>query len=193
MVKDPTRQQPLSASTAPVALAITGSGGSGAVTAGLILLDAIAHAGFYGPLSRSAGPQIRGGESAALLRFGPEPVNRLGDRFDLLAALDWGNHHRFSDEIPLDTTSLVCGGPGRGRDSQTVAGSGAELRAIGFQASAKQRIDGRANMVAVGAAGAQVGLPLAALLARCRTALARKGERIVTAARACSSAGYELT
>lgn len=179
-----------SATTGPVALAITGSGGSGAVTAGLILLDAIAHAGFYGLLSRSAGPQIRGGESAALLRFGPEPIHCLGDRFDLLAVLDWGNHHRFSDEIPLDAASLILADPAAGEIPPAVANCGAELRPISFQASAKQRPDGRANMVAVGAAGAQVGLPLAALLAGAARALAGKGEPVVTAAQACIAAGY---
>ena len=182
-----------SARLEPVALAITGSGGSGAVTAGLILLDAIAHAGFYGLLSRSAGPQIRGGESAALLRFGPEPIDCLGDRFDVLAALDWGNHHRFSDEIPLDAASLVLADPAAGEVPPTVADRGAELRPIGFRASAKLRPDGRANMVAVGAAGAQVGLPLAALLAGAARALARKGEPVVTAAQQCITAGYSAS
>ncbi len=42
-------------------LAITGSGGSGAVTAGLILRAAAGRVGHYGLLSRSAGFLIRGG------------------------------------------------------------------------------------------------------------------------------------
>jgi 2-oxoglutarate ferredoxin oxidoreductase subunit alpha len=175
----------------PLAIAITGSGGSGAVTCGLILLDAIAHAGFYGLLSRSAGPQIRGGESAALLRFGAAPVHCLGDRFDLLAALDWGNHHRFLDEIPLDRNSLILYDPDAGELPLAVAESGAEQISIGLRASAKQRPDGRANMVAVGAVGARVGLPLEALLAGARRSLARKGEAVLNAARACIAAGYD--
>ena len=190
MDRDSTTHQSPAAGTEAVAIAITGSGGSGAVTAGLILLDAIAHAGFYGLLSRSAGPQIRGGESAALLRFGPTPIDCLGDRFDVLAALDWGNHHRFSDEIPLDTNSLILADPDAGAIPDTLSTLGATMRPIGFRASAKQRADGRANMVAVGAAGAQVGLPLTALLAGCARALARKGERVVAAAQACISAGH---
>ena len=56
------------------AIAMTGSGGSGAVTAGQIMLSAVAKAGFYGLMTRSAGPQIRGGESAAMLRYGAQPV-----------------------------------------------------------------------------------------------------------------------
>ena len=65
-----------------LSVAITGSGGSGAVTAGLIFLRAVAHSGFYGLMARSAGPQIRGGESAAMVRFGPQPVACMGDRYD---------------------------------------------------------------------------------------------------------------
>jgi len=47
---------------AGLSIAICGSGGSGAITAGIILLDAIARSGYYGLMSRSLGPQIRGGE-----------------------------------------------------------------------------------------------------------------------------------
>jgi len=176
--------------TTPVAAAITGSGGSGAVTAGLILLDAVAHAGFYGLLSRSSGPQIRGGESAVMLRFGPTPVRCLGDRYDLLAALDWGNHGRFSDEIPLDRDSLILADPQAGEIPDAVLASGAAHRALGLRASAKERPGGRANMVAVGAVGALVGLPLAALLTGAERTLRRKGEGVVAAARACITAGF---
>ncbi len=69
-----------------LSIAITGSGGSGAVISGSILLAAVDRAGFYGLMTRSAGPQIRGGESAAMVRFGPSPVTCLDDRFDILVA-----------------------------------------------------------------------------------------------------------
>ena len=51
-------QQP-SALNKPYSVAITGSGGSGAVTAGRILLEAAAHCGYQGlddPLRRSSDP-----------------------------------------------------------------------------------------------------------------------------------------
>ncbi|ESQ15681.1 MAG: 2-oxoacid:acceptor oxidoreductase subunit alpha [Thiohalocapsa sp. PB-PSB1] len=174
----------------PLAVAITGSGGSGAVTAGMILLDAVAHAGFYGLLSRSAGPQIRGGESATLLRFGPTPVHCPADRFDLLAALDWGNHHRFADEIPLDSDSLILADPDVGGIPSAVADSGAKQCMIELRAKAKERRGGRANMVAVGAVGAYIGLSLEALLAGAMRTLASKGDQVVSAAKTCIAAGY---
>jgi len=176
----------------PLTVAVTGAGGSGAVTAGLILLEAVAAAGLYGLLRRSAGPQIRGGESAALLRFGPAPVHCAGDRCDLLAALDWANHERFADEIPLDADSLVLADPAAGTPPAVVAASGAALRKIGFAESAAERDGGRANMVAVGTAGALAGLPLGALLDGAARTLAGKGEAVVAAARACIQAGFDL-
>ncbi len=176
----------------PLAVAITGAGGSGAVTAGLILLEAVAAAGLYGLLRRSAGPQIRGGESAALLRFGHEPVHCAGDRSDLLAALDWANHERFADEIPLHADSLVLADPSAGALPQSVAASGARVREMGFGAHAEAHDCGRANMVAVGALGALAGLPLETLLRGAARTLAGKDATVVDAARACIRAGYGL-
>jgi len=88
--------------TASISLAITGSGGAGVMTAGTLLLEVAAQAGWYGLMVRSSGPQIRGGEAAALMRFSKAPVECLGDRFDALIGIDWQNIHRFADEIPLD-------------------------------------------------------------------------------------------
>ena len=46
-----------------VSIAVTGSGGSGVMTAGQLPLDAAAGVGWYGVMTRSFGPQIRGGEA----------------------------------------------------------------------------------------------------------------------------------
>lgn len=109
-------------------LAVTGSGGSGALTTGQILMDAVAAAGFYGLLTRSVGPQIRGGESAALLRFGPEPIQCPGDRLDLLVGLDWLNVERFAEELPLDANSLILADPAAGAVPAILLASGAQVR-----------------------------------------------------------------
>ncbi len=58
-----------------VAVALAGSGGSGVMTAGTLLLEAAAKAGAYGLMVRTSGPQIRGGEAAALVRLA-RPVGR---------------------------------------------------------------------------------------------------------------------
>ncbi len=69
-----------------VSIALAGSGGSGVMTAGSLLLAAAAEAGFYGLMVRTSGPQIRGGEAAALIRVSPEAIETLDDAFDALTA-----------------------------------------------------------------------------------------------------------
>lgn len=66
--------RPRSRAQAGLSIAIAGSGGSGVMTAGTLLLEAAAQAGLYGLMVRTSGPQIRGGEAAALLRLSPTPV-----------------------------------------------------------------------------------------------------------------------
>jgi 2-oxoglutarate ferredoxin oxidoreductase subunit alpha len=174
------------------ALAITGSGGSGAVTAGLILLDAIGRAGHYGLLSRSAGPQIRGGESAVMLRFGPRPIECMGDRFDLLVGLDWENVVRFADELPLDQTSLILTDEQSGPVPDILARSKAEVRSLPWQMLAHAETDGRVNMIALGMVGAILGLPLDALETGAGTTLSGKGARILRSSVDCIRSGYSV-
>ncbi|MDH3352468.1 MAG: 2-oxoacid:acceptor oxidoreductase family protein, partial [Gammaproteobacteria bacterium] len=75
-------------------VALLGKGGSGVVTAGDMLLTAAARCGLYGLMIRAVGPQIRGGESAALVRLSPAPVECLDDRFDVLLGIDWNHAER---------------------------------------------------------------------------------------------------
>ena len=53
----------LASSMNTVAIAIMGSGGAGAITAGSLLLEAAGRAGWHGLMTRSVGPQIRGGRA----------------------------------------------------------------------------------------------------------------------------------
>jgi len=174
-----------------ISVAITGSGGSGAVTAGLILLDAAARAGLYGLMMRSYGPQIRGGESASLLRFSSRPVACMDDHVDLLVGLDWRNAGRFAQEIPLTSASLVLSDPAAGAVPTSFAASGAEIRELAFKAHAEGVAKGRLNMVAVGAAGALCGLAQGVIDAAVRKTLAGKGSEVVEQAVVCASIGYE--
>ncbi len=173
-----------------LSIAITGSGGSGAVISGSILLAAVDRAGFYGLMTRSAGPQIRGGESAAMVRFGPSPVTCLDDRFDILVGLDWHNIGRFLDEIPLDGRSLVLTDPAEGAVPPEILATGALILELPLKTLAAAIPGGRLNMAALGAVGAIAGLPREALEAEARVALGKKGESLAAAAVACIHAGY---
>ena len=64
-----------SAHSFDMSLAITGSGGIGAITVGELLLRLAGKNGFFGLMRRSFGPQIRGGEAAALLRISDQTVH----------------------------------------------------------------------------------------------------------------------
>ena len=174
---------------ASLSLALTGSGGAGVMTAGQLLLDAAASAGFYGLMARSFGPQIRGGEAAALLRLATAPVETPDDAYRLLIALDWGNIERFADELPLAAGALVIADPGQGPVPAVMAGQAVQVLEVPLAALAASVPGGRANMVALGLGAGLAGVPAAALEQTLVAALARHGEPLVRAALACSAAG----
>lgn len=167
-------------SVASVSVAIAGSGGSGVMTAGTMLLDAAARAGLYGLMVRTSGPQIRGGEAAALLRFARQPTGALDDSFDLLLAMDWQNVNRFGDEIPLHAHSLVLGDSDEGAVPEVFAASGARCVALPLKKMAKAIPGSWSNMLALGLAGGLVGIPQSALEAALRAAW-KRGEAALQA------------
>jgi 2-oxoglutarate ferredoxin oxidoreductase subunit alpha len=151
-----------------LSIAIAGSGGSGVMTAGTLLLDAAAQAGLYGLMVRTSGPQIRGGEAAALLRLATTPLESLDDSFDLLLAIDWQNVHRFADEIPLHAGSVVIGDSEGGEVPEVFLESGARSVALPLKKMAKAIAGSWINMLALGLTGALAGLPAQALEAAVR-------------------------
>jgi 2-oxoglutarate ferredoxin oxidoreductase subunit alpha len=169
-----------------VSIAVIGSGGAGVMTAGNMLLGAAARAGCYGLMSRSSGPQIRGGEAAALLRIAGRPIDGHDDRFDILIAIDWVNAERFAAEIPLDEASLIVGDPAQGDVPAAIAESGARYLPLPMKELAKKIPGGRPNMVALGFLAALIDLPDPALAEAARRTL---GEN--SAALAPSLAGLE--
>jgi 2-oxoglutarate ferredoxin oxidoreductase subunit alpha len=156
-----------------VSVALAGSGGSGVMTAGTMLLDAAARAGLYGIMVRTSGPQIRGGEAAALVRLSRRPIDSLDDTFDLLLAMDWQNVNRFADEIPLRASSLVIGDADEGDAPEVFAASGARCVALPLKKTAKAIPGSWVNMLALGLAGGLAGIPAEALEAALRASWKR--------------------
>jgi 2-oxoglutarate ferredoxin oxidoreductase subunit alpha len=161
-----------------VSVALAGSGGSGVMTAGTLLLAAAAKAECYGLMVRTSGPQIRGGEAAALLRLAATPVEALDDGFDVLLAIDWQNVERFADEIPLGAGSIVIGDPESGDVPSTFAASGARFLPRPLKKMAKVVPGGWTNMVALGVAGALAGLPTEALESAVRDSWRRSADTL---------------
>jgi 2-oxoglutarate ferredoxin oxidoreductase subunit alpha len=174
-----------------ISIAFTGSGGAGAMTAGQALLDAAARAGYYGFMTRSLGPQIRGGEAAALLRIGCEPVGSAADVYDILVAFDWMSVSRFAGEIPLAPASLVLADPEAGPMPAQLALYGAPQAALAFGAITEAIDGGRANMVGLGAVAALIGLDIDVVEAALAAKLGKKGEATLAASRAAILAGAQ--
>ncbi len=172
-----------------VSVAITGSGGAGVITAGNMLLKAAAKAGWYGLFTRSSGPQIRGGEAAAMIRLSTDPVAAPGDVFDILIAIDWHNIERFAIELPLSKDSIVIADPFAGDVPIVIAESGAQIVEIPLKDLSKKIKKGRQNMVALGVVQTLIGLDEAVVDQVMVHVLAKRGEEALTASREAVAAG----
>ena len=105
-----TSAAPASANSAPkrsLTIAIAGSGGDGVALVGDLLLHMAARQGLYGMLVQSYGPQIRGGESAVVLRIAEEEVSYEGDRTDLLLCFRTSDLKRFKGSLHLHADSII--------------------------------------------------------------------------------------
>jgi 2-oxoglutarate ferredoxin oxidoreductase subunit alpha len=169
-------------------VALAGSGGAGVMTAGNMLLEAAAHAGYYGLMTRTSGPQIRGGEAAAMLRISTFAGDGQDDRYHVLAAIDWLNVQRFAAELPLGAQSLIVGDPAQGEPPEVFTKGGARYAPVPLKAAAGEIAGAWPNMVALGVLAALVRLPLASLEAAARKAMKKGLEPGIAAAQR----GYAL-
>jgi 2-oxoglutarate ferredoxin oxidoreductase subunit alpha len=173
-----------------ISLAITGSGGAGAITAGELLLSLAGNNGCFGMMRRSFGPQIRGGEAAALVRISHRPVECMNDAFDLLLALDWQNADRFADEIALRPDSLIIADPAAGEIPAAIRELGVEIIPVPMNALAREIPAGRPNMVALGLLSHWLGICPDEAGRLIDHVFHAKGEGIVTGSRAAFDAGF---
>ncbi|MGD9637920.1 MAG: 2-oxoacid:acceptor oxidoreductase subunit alpha [Alphaproteobacteria bacterium] len=174
-----------------ISIAITGSGGAGVMTAGQILLKAVAKTGYYGLMARSLGPQIRGGEAAALLRFSSEKVENQGDFFNILIAFDWGNISRFQGELPLRPETIVIYDPEGEEVPEFVLKNKPQLFPVPLAEIAKSIEFGRANMVGLGFLSEIIGLNKTFISDVLQKSLKKKGEKAFAAAIDCFDKGVE--
>ena len=172
-----------------ISIALIGSGGSGVMTAGSMLLDAAGRANWYAYMTRSSGPQIRGGEAAAMIRISNTPIESHDNRFDILLAIDWRNADRFASEIPLDGDSLIIADPEGGDIPDKISAMGARCCELPMKALCKDIAGGRPNMVALGAIAALVGLPEQSLSLVLNKVLKSKGEAAITSSTEAIQAG----
>lgn len=143
-----------------VSLAIVGSGGAGVMTAGELLLRTAAACGLYGLMTKSYGPQIRGGESACFLRLGNRPFDKQADGIDLLVAFDFRNADRFQEEVSLTPDAWVLYEQRGGETPPDSFRAGRQVP-VGWNklAGGVQGGKGRPNIVSLGVLCSLLGIP----------------------------------
>ncbi len=72
---------------------------------GDLLIETAAACGLYGLLTRTYGPEVRGGESACFLRLGLRPFEVMPDALDLVVAFDWSNGEHVQYELQFKPDS----------------------------------------------------------------------------------------
>ncbi len=181
----------LSQNETNVSFAVVGTGGAGAITAGSILLEAAGKAGWYGLLTRSVGPQIRGGEAAALVRLSTKPAACMSKEFNILVAIDWKNADRFINAMPVASGGLVVCDPAAGDPPQAVLDMDCTIVQCPIGELAKSVKGGRENMISIGIVAQLIGLPVDDVMKIVQSKLGRKGEQAVATGRTCIDAGME--
>jgi 2-oxoglutarate ferredoxin oxidoreductase subunit alpha len=88
-------------------LALVGRGGDGVVLLGDLLLQMAAEQGIFGVMVQSYGPQIRGGESAAVVRLSRTEIQYEGEDTDLLVCFRMADIERFNRSVHLHPNSMV--------------------------------------------------------------------------------------
>jgi 2-oxoglutarate ferredoxin oxidoreductase subunit alpha len=144
-------------------------------------------------MTRTSGPQIRGGEAAALLRVAGFATDAQEDRCHVLAAIDWQNVGRFAAEIPLATGSLLIGDPAAGTPPEAFTRSGARYVPVPLKKLAAEIAGAWPNMVALGVLAGLIGLPFAAVEAAARKAMKKGLEPGIAAARLGHREGHALS
>jgi 2-oxoglutarate ferredoxin oxidoreductase subunit alpha len=171
-----------------------GSGGSGAMSAGAVLLRAAAHAGYYGVMTQLYGAQVRGGESAALLQISTEPVEAQPDQYELFVALDWEKVEQFGVEIPLDEASIIIADSDAGAVPPGIAKSKARVIPLMMADPNLTRLERglhgkRVNMFAVGAVAALIGIGADHLKAAVEEIFKGKGDELIASNAKSAAAG----
>ena len=174
-----------------VSFAVVGTGGAGAITAGSILLEAAGKSGWYGLLTRSVGPQIRGGEAAALVRLSTKPAACMSKKFDILVAIDWKNADRFIHAMPVAAGGMVICDPAAGEPPKAVLDMDCTIVRCPIGELAKSIQGGRENMISIGLVAQLIGLSVQDIMKVVSSKLGRKGEQAVETGRACIEAGIE--
>jgi 2-oxoglutarate ferredoxin oxidoreductase subunit alpha len=170
--------------TNDLAIGMAGAGGDGVIAAGDALIGAAARLGYRAIMTKSFGPQIRGGESSFRLRLGTDPIFNAGGTLDIAIALNWTDFLRFGAELPVDghTTVIYDIASGVAPDDLPLAGVTPEdAIAVPIEQMAREHAgtDKAKNTVVLGLLAEWLGLSPDSLLAGVRKRFAKKSVEVL--------------
>jgi 2-oxoglutarate ferredoxin oxidoreductase subunit alpha len=179
-----------------VVVGMAGSGGDGIVSAGDALITAAGLEGYQAILTKSFGPQIRGGESSCRVRISTRRVLSMGGTLDVAVALNWDDFLRFGAELPVGgrTTVVYDSQTGVSPDRLPLPGVTpweAIPVAIGEMAKKNAGTDRAKNSVVLGLVSGWLGVGRESLLAGIRKKFGKKGAEVLEGNERAFAAGLQ--
>ncbi|HXY41496.1 MAG TPA: 2-oxoacid:acceptor oxidoreductase family protein, partial [Vicinamibacteria bacterium] len=165
-------------------IGMAGSGGDGIVSAGDAMITAAALEGYHAVLTKSFGPQIRGGESSCRVRLSTRPVLSSGGLLDVAVALNWDDFLKFGAELPVGgrTTVVYDSASGVAADKLPLPGvTPREAIAVPIAEMARKHAgtDRAKNTIVLGLLAGWLGVGRDSLLAGIRRKFAKKGAEVL--------------
>jgi 2-oxoglutarate ferredoxin oxidoreductase subunit alpha len=188
---------PLSMTTTnDLLIGMAGAGGDGVIAAGDSLITAAALEGYHAILTKSFGPQIRGGESSVRLRVAVGDVFTVSGTLDVAVALNWEDFLRFGAELPVGPTTLMIYDAAHpiGPDGPPLAGvRPGEIVAAPIAQLAREHAgtDKAKNTVVLGLMAGWFGIAPDALLKGIRKRFAKKSAEVLEQNERAFDAGRE--
>jgi 2-oxoglutarate/2-oxoacid ferredoxin oxidoreductase subunit alpha len=183
--------------TTDLVIGMAGAGGDGVIAAGEALMTAAARSGYRAVMTKSYGPQIRGGESSFRLRIGTGEIPNAGTMLDIAVALNWDDFLRFGAELPVDgrTTvvhDLALDAPPVSLPLEAISPSEAVAVPITEIARASAGTEKAKNTVVLGLLAGWLGLSSDRLLGGVRKRFARKSDEVLAGNERAFAAGLEF-
>ena len=178
-----------------IVIGMAGAGGDGVVSAGDSLVAAVAREGYHALMTKSFGPQIRGGESSCRVRVSTGAVHNPGGVLDVAVALNWDDFVKFGAELPVDGHTVVVydSKTGVAPDALPLGGvKPAEVFPVPITELTKAAAgtDKAKTSVVLGLLSGWLGLAREALLAGLHKKFAKKGEELLLANQKAFEAGF---
>jgi 2-oxoglutarate ferredoxin oxidoreductase subunit alpha len=179
-----------------IVIGMAGSGGDGIVSAGDAMITAAALEGYHALLTKSFGPQIRGGESSCRVRLSTRPVLSSGGTLDVAVALNWEDFLKFGGELPVGGRTTVVYESATGVPAERLPLPGVtpwEAISVPIAEMAKKHAgtEKAKNSVVLGLLAGWLGVGRDSLLAGLRKKFGRKGAEVVQGNENAFAAGVQ--